>query len=239
MDKKMSKGIIYYTDNRLIEPLFSACQKQILKAGLPVVSVSLKPIVFGQNIVVEGAPGYPTMVSQIITALEASSADADYVFFCEHDVLYHPSHFDFTPPKDSVYYYNMNNWRWDYPREKIIKYNELTSLSQLCVSRKLVLNHFKARMEKMKELGLDKFTRKDPLQARLWGYEPGRKKKNRGGFLDEQSIQWNSDFPNIDIRHQGSFSPPKVKLKDFRASPTGWVETTIDKITDWNLRELL
>src|SRR3972149_11579423 len=107
------KGIIYYTDNRLIEPLFSVCQKYILASGLPIVSTSLAPINFGKNIVVAGKPGYVTMVDQIVTALEASTAD--YVFFCEHDVLYHKSHFDCLPPKDDVYYYNMNNWRWGYP----------------------------------------------------------------------------------------------------------------------------
>ena len=76
----MTKSIIYYTDNRFAKPLFIACQKHILEAGLPIVSVSLKPIKFGQNIVVKGKPGYPSIVNQIVTALEASTAD--YVFFC-------------------------------------------------------------------------------------------------------------------------------------------------------------
>ena len=87
----MSKGIVYYTDNRLEERIFSTCQKHILAADLPIVSVSLQPINFGQNIVVKGEPGYPSMVNQIVTALEATTAD--YVFFCEHDILYHKSHF--------------------------------------------------------------------------------------------------------------------------------------------------
>ena len=49
----MTKGIIYYTDNRLDEPIFSAVQREILKAGLPVVSCSLKPVSFGKNVVLE------------------------------------------------------------------------------------------------------------------------------------------------------------------------------------------
>jgi hypothetical protein len=234
---KMSKGIIYYTDNRLGDTLFSACQKYILAADLPIVSVSLKPIKFGQNIVIKGEPGYPTMVNQIVTALEASTAD--YVFLCEHDILYHKSHFDFLPPDDDVYYYNMNNWRWDYPSNIVIRYDGLTSLSQLCAKRVLVLKHYKARRDKMKEVGLEKFRMNDPHLARLWGYEPGRKKRRNGAFLEEKSDHWSSNFPNIDIRHSGSFSLPKVKLKDFHHKPTGWVETTIDQITDWNLKELL
>ena len=49
----MTKGIIYYTDNRLDEPIFSAVQREILKAGLPVVTCSLKPMPFGENIVLD------------------------------------------------------------------------------------------------------------------------------------------------------------------------------------------
>lgn len=233
----ISKGILYYTDNRLIEPLFSACQRQLLKAGLPIVSASLKPINFGENIVVEGKPGYPTMIDQIVKALEASIAQ--YVFFCEHDVLYHKSHFDFLPPKDDIYYYNMNNWRWGYPSEIIIRYDGLTSLSQLCASRQLVLKHFKARQKKMKEMELEKFQKKDPYLARVWGYEPGRKKKRNGAFLEEKSGEWNSESPNIDIRHVGTFSTSKMRLEQYIHQPKNWIETTIDKVSDWKLRELL
>ncbi|QQG47691.1 MAG: hypothetical protein HY044_01215 [Candidatus Woesebacteria bacterium] len=233
----MTKGIIYYTDNRLIEPLFSICQKYILASGLPITSVSLKPINFGKNIVIEGKPGYPTMVNQIIAALEASSVDC--VFFCEHDVLYHKSHFDFTPSKEDVYYYNMSNWRWGYPSKKIIKYDGLTSLSQLCANRVLLFNHFKARQKRMKELGFEKFREKDPYLARVWGYEPGRKKRRNGAFLEEKNEEWSSKYPNIDIRHVGTFSSSKVRLNQFIHKPTGWIETTIDKIPGWNLKEVL
>jgi hypothetical protein len=232
----MTKGIIYYTDNRLGEPITSIVQKQILTAGLPIVSVSLSPIRFGRNIVLESKPGYISMVNQIITALEASTTD--YVFFCEHDVLYHKSHFDFTPANDDVYYYNMNNWRWDYPTKHLIRYDGLTSLSQLSSNRKLVLNHFLSRREKMKEEGLENFMIKDPHQARIWGYEPGRKKKRNGAFLEEKSDSWSSLFPNIDIRHSDTFSLPKVKPKDFKHAPTGWEENSIDKIPGWDLKKL-
>lgn len=233
---KMSKGIIYYTDNRLSEPIFSIVQQKILESNLPIVSVSLQPIDFGQNIVVAGESGYISMVNQIVTALEASTAEV--VYFCEHDVLYHKSHFDFTPSRDDVYYYNFNNWRWDYPTNRLIKYDELTSLSQLCVSRNLALNHFKLRQREMKQLGLEKFIVKDPHQARLWGYEPGRKKRRNGAFIEEKSDNFNSEYPNIDIRHHGSFTFNKVKLKDFIHPPTNWKETTSDRIPGWNLKKL-
>jgi len=232
------KGIIYYTDNQLIEPLFSAVQKHILASGLPIVSASLRPINFGQNVVVEGVRGYPTMVNQIIAALETSRADC--VFFCEHDILYHKSYFDFVPIRDDTFYYNLNNWRWGYPSNKIIRYDGLTSLSQLCVNRELALRHYKKRRDKMIELGLENFTKKgDPYLARAMGYEPGPRKNHYNEFMAEKSDVWNSEFPNIDIRHVGTFTFSKMRYENFRRPPTGWVETTIDKIDSWNLEELL
>ena len=60
--KTMTKGIIYYTDNKLKEPLFSLVQKYISASELPIVSCSLKPINFGKNIVLENRErSYPTI----------------------------------------------------------------------------------------------------------------------------------------------------------------------------------
>ena len=231
------KGIIYYTDSRIDDPIKSVVMKQLLLTELPIVSVSLEEMNFGRNIVVEGERGYITYTKQIVTALEWSSAE--YVFFCEHDVLYHQSHFDFTPPRDDTYYYNTNDWRWDYPNDRLIRYDGLTSLSQLCVNRKLALDQFKRRLAKIKELGEEAFSTREPDIARKWGYEPGTKKTRNGGFSDDKSERWQSEFPNIDIRHKGTFSPPKTTLESFKHLPTGWVETKVDLIEGWKLKEIL
>ena len=67
------KGIIYYTDNRLQLKIAHACQKQLKKMGLPIVSASLKPMVFGdKNIHLPLERGSLTMFKQILAALEAS-----------------------------------------------------------------------------------------------------------------------------------------------------------------------
>lgn len=230
------KGIIYYTDNRLAEPLFSIVQKQILKAKLPIVSVSLRPLNFGKNIVLNKAPSFLTMLKQITKALEKSTANV--VFFCEHDVLYPTSHFDFTPPRGDLFYYNAHVWRWDYPTDKLITYDRLISLSGLCVDRHFALDHYKRRLQKITELNLDKSTSHEPLWARKWGYEPGTKKIKRGGFSDDDFETWRSKEPLIDIRHKGTFSPPKITLDSFKHRPANWQETTIEKIPGWNLKEL-
>ena len=231
----VDKGIIYYTDNRIGEPIRSMVIDTIKASRLPVTSCSLKPISFGENIVVEGVRSYPTMVKQILTALKHSTAK--YVFFCEHDVLYHKSHFDFTPENDDLYYYNINNWRWDYMNNRAIQYDGLTSLSMLCCNRELAVSHYKLRSRLIEEQELDKLRGREPRWARRFGYEPGTKRKRRGGVSDEVSERWKSELPNIDIRHNKTFSRPKTRLTDFVHQPTGWLEVTIDKIPYWNLNE--
>ncbi len=232
----MEKSIIYYTSNQLGEPIYSIVQKQLLKVGLPIVSVSLKPIDFGENVALNLEPGYLTMMTQIILALERSRTE--YVFFCEHDVLYPLSHFSFTPPRGDIYYYNDHIWRWDYPNDRAITYDRLISLSSLCVNRQLVLNHYLTRLKKIKENQWDLIKKHEPDWARKWGYEPGTKKKKRGGFSDEDFETWKSLEPIIDIRHNGTFSKRKVTLDSFKHQPKGWRETTLDGIFGWNLKGL-
>jgi hypothetical protein len=232
----MKKGIVYYTENRLAEPIFSTVQKYILLSGLPIVSVSLKPINFGINVVLDERPGYITMVKQIIKGLETSTAD--YVFFCEHDVLYPQSHFDFTPQRDDIFYYNANVWRWRYPENEAITYDRLISLSALCVNRMFALNHYQQRMQKIKELNYEYDPRHEPKWARLWGYEPGAKKMRRGGFSDDDFEIWRSEIPLIDIRHGRTFSQSKVTLDSFIHKPVNWQTTSLDKIAGWDLTNI-
>jgi hypothetical protein len=236
MDKKI-KGIIYYTDMRLKEPLFSLVQKYLLQSGLPIVSVSLNhPIKFGENYVFEGNRSYPTMVSQIILSLEKSKAD--YVFFCEHDVLYPKSHFDFTPPLDNIFYYNRNVWRWQLDDETAITYDRMLPLSCLCVNRKFALDHYKARKKMILEKGWNKDRAREPRFARIIGYEPGTKKKRRGGFNDDDFDTWSSTIPVVDVRHRGTFSNPKITIENFKHQPLNWKKIPVELVPGWNLKEL-
>lgn len=233
----MTKGIIYYTDNQLAEPIFSLVQHFITLSGLPITSVSLLPIDFGNNFVLPLKPGFITMIKQIIKALEESKEDV--VYFCEHDVLYPLSHFDFTPEKDNIFYYNDHVWRWRYPDDYLISYDRLISLSGLCVNRKYALEHYQKRLQRIQELQLETQGKREPAWARKWGYEPGTKKKKRGGFSDADFETWTSKQPLIDIRHGKTFSSSKVTLDSFIHQPINWKQVTLDKIPFWDLKGLL
>lgn len=235
----LTKGAIYYTDNRPKSFILEECREQIKRAwGGKIVSVSLDtPVDLGQNIVLTGhTRSYPTMVGQIVTALRA--LDTDIVYFLEHDVLYHPSHFDFTPPRPDLYYYNGHNWRWPIKEEFAITYDYLRSLSQLCCYRQTALNHHLGRLKYIEDMGLEKLPGHEPKWVRNLGYEPGTKPRRKGGFSDENHEMWRSDLPNIDIRHRHTFSPPKYTLDRFKHPPINWRQEPIDNIPYWNLREL-
>ena len=231
-------GIIYYTDNRLDgNIIYQEAQKTVLASGLPIVSCSLKPIDLGMNIVLKDrVRSYPTMALQILTALEA--LETKYVFFAEHDVLYNKTHWDFVPPTDDIYYYNVNNYRWLFPDDYLITYSGLTSLSSLCCNRKLAIAHYKLRLDLIEKWGLDKIRGREPRWARRFGYEPGTKKKRKGGVSDEEHIKRRSALPNIDIRHSLTFSRPKVSVEEFKHVPSDFQRTLITEIPGWDLRKL-
>jgi len=229
------KSICYYTHNICDEKIFKASQETIRRSNLPIVSVSLKPLEnMGKNIVLDLKPGVITYTTQILTALENS--EGKYVFYCEHDVLYSISHFDFTPPTDDTYYYNENVWRWDYPKDRLISYNGLRSLSGMCCNRELALNYYRKKMKLIKEKGWEEG--RDPKWMRIIGYEPG-KLRRRGGFLDEKIEGWRSEYPLIDIRHGGTVTKPKGHLSSFKHQPTGWKEIKISEISGWSFNDIL
>jgi hypothetical protein len=226
-------GIIFYTDNMIGEPIKSTVEKYILESGLPIVSCSLKPLEFGKNIIVHSEPSFLTYMRQIKIALENS--EADNVFFCEHDCLYPKSHFDFTPPRDDIYYYNENVWRWRFGADFAITYDRLISLSGLCVNRKLALDQYNRRIAKALTKPPETNIR-EPSWARSWGYEPGTKKPKNGGFDELAFDTWRSKDPIVDIRHPGTMSKEKVTLDHFKHPPVNWQQIPASEIPSWNLK---
>jgi hypothetical protein len=234
----MTTGAIYYTDWHIDPEIMDICLDQLKKSYRgDIVSVSLKrPLNLGKNIVIDALRSYPTMALQILTALETSTCE--FVFFLEHDVLYHPTHFLFLPERNDIYYYNVNNWRWGFGNLTAITYDDLTSLSSLCCNRELAIRHYKYRLELIEKWQLDKIRSREPRWARLFGYEPGTKKRKNGGVTDEEHIKRCSELPNIDIRHRYTFSQPKITLESFKHKPETWREEPIENIPGWDLKKI-
>lgn len=243
------KGIIYYTDNELPDAIANPVQEQLFKISkeknIPIVSSSLKPMNFGAKNVYSPdlKRGIITLFTQILRALEASTADI--VFFCEHDVLYHPSHFDFVPKRRLAYYYNVNVWKVRLSDGHSLKVDDIKQLSGLCGYRKNLIRHYRKRLEIIEKRRREIIAAGKPLEhegvSKYMGYEPGMHSYPRG--VDDHPVRtWRSDYPNIDIRHEQNFTKSRWRKEDFKDKKytKGWTETSADKIPGWEgLAEIL
>lgn len=214
----MPKSIVYYTDHNLPSDLADLCAAQLNRAagGLEIVTVGLnKPADFGnENITLVGVRGVLTMHHQILAGLE--KARGDIVFMAEHDVLYHPSHFEFEPERQDTFYYNTHVWHARYPDGFSVFY-DAQQVSGLCASRALLLEYYTKRIGQLKADGFNRH------------YEPGLHQTVGGQLVQD----WLSEYPNIDVRHGENLTPSKWSPGDFRNPryARGWRES--DTVPGW------
>nr|NIP27595.1 hypothetical protein [Phycisphaerae bacterium]NIS53913.1 hypothetical protein [Phycisphaerae bacterium]NIX31409.1 hypothetical protein [Phycisphaerae bacterium] len=190
--------------------------KHYFKTG-PIVSVTHFPTDFGQNIVVDWPSSVLSMFKQVLLGLE--TIEADVIYLAEHDVIYHPSHFRFTPPKKDVFYYNHNSWRVrTKDGQAVFYYTKKTS--QVCGYKDMFVEHYRNRVKKVEAEGF----------RRAMGYEPGTHKPPRG-FDHFTSDVYESKHPNVDIRHANNLTWSRFKKSQFRRQPKGW--QLADEIPHW------
>jgi hypothetical protein len=222
-----TKGIVYYTDSQLDHRIACGVRGQLEKAELPIVSVSLKPLNWQKNITLDLERSKLTMFKQILAGLEASTADI--IFFCEHDVLYDPSHFDFMPEKEDVYYYNENVWKVDANNDHKPIHYDCKQTSALCAYRETLITHYRERVRRVESDG----------HSNKMGYEPGT--HNREERIDDlKSESWFSPVPNIDIRHDGNLTKSRWSKEQFRSQRNckNWQEA--DEVPGWeSYKELI
>jgi len=105
----MNATVLYYTSNREHPEFEARVRKTILDncGGLPIISVSHRPIDFGRNICVGdvGVSGF-NMFRQVLMGCEA--ADTEFIISAEADCIYPKSYFEFKPERNDVCYRNSN-----------------------------------------------------------------------------------------------------------------------------------
>lgn len=234
---KLTKGLIYYTDNRanpIIRDL--VCKNlNVIANGHEIVSTSLAPVEFGRNIVLPLQRGILTMFKQILAGLEASTADI--AFLVEHDVLYHPSHFDFIPTRKDVYYYNEHTYKVDFiTGQAVFYYTKQTS--GLCAYRELLVEHYRKRIAKCEQNARDIASTGQPVKndgfSRHMGFEPGCHSYPRG--VDNYAAErWMAPFPNLDIRHDKNLTLTRWSQDGFRDKKAcqGW--DLVDTVPGWGV----
>lgn len=189
--KNLKKGIVYYTNNVIDGSLLDKENKMFIKdSGLDIVSVSHKPIDFGKNIVVDKPSCGQSLLEQVIIGIENS--DADYIYLCEHDCLYHPSHFGYITDRIA---YNSNVYSLNYKGYQHSK--RLFPLSSMSGEKGLLLDAMKDKLAICKNNG-----------GKIHIYEPGRGEGKYGKGFNVDSYE--SEFPIIDVRHNKTFTSRKV-----------------------------
>lgn len=225
IQRKPTKAAIYYTCNSHDPLLEQAARANLRRStnGHELGCVSLQRTDFGDwTVVLDREKSGGTMHYQILAGLERSTAD--YVFLCESDVFYSASHFEFTPPRDDTFYYNTNVWRVRWEDGHAVRTDGLQQVSGICASRKLLLEHYRKRIQLM-EQGDGQF------DVKRMAYEPG----TRGKFGDEKIANWQSEFPNLDITgHGNTLTTPHFTIDSFRNKKyaEGWQETD-DALPGW------
>jgi len=222
MTGKPTKALVYYTDNHAPAYILETCQKQLNRCmetwKFPIISVSQKPIDFGQNIVMDLERSVLSLYKQVLRGLEESTAEV--IFLIEHDILYHPSHFDFTPERKDVFYYNRNRWPVCADTGKAVFYHS-NCPSMLCAHRELLIKHYQQVVE---------IVERDGWKSK-YGFSPPR------GLPKELRIgkykTYMAEYPCIDIRHSKTLTRKRMDKSEFRSerSCRGWTEA--EEVPGW------
>jgi len=136
------KTIIYYTGNNEDEKFENKIKKNILKVkgDLPIISVSQKPIDFGENICVgDVGQTYLNAFRQVLIGCEA--ATTPFVVMAESDCLYPAKgYFDFQPSDQNIIYSYSNVWiMWNREnRERF--YAHGTTHGSVIYGREFIIN---------------------------------------------------------------------------------------------------
>jgi len=189
----VSKSVIYYTNNICDENIFNTVLLRLKKitGGMEQISVSHKKVDFGKNIVVHLPSTKESILRQIYAGVNECTSDV--VYLAEHDVLYHPSHFEFVPKNPWQFFYNTNIWQLD-SKIGVALFKKSKRTSQLVVYRKALKEYF---VQLFKRIDTEGYKQR-------WGIAP--KTHRIDGISNSGLKTFSSALPNVDIRHENNIS---------------------------------
>ena len=186
---------LYITANHAPEHFTQALRKQLLLAlgDLPLVSVSKKPMNFGDNLCVGDTPrSQANIYRQVLVGLRAVATHC--VAICEDDVLYSPEHFKFRP-RPNHWGYNMNAWSLFTWGEPIFHYKApggRRNLNGLICETDLLIEHLEERFRLWPD--------DSKININIFG-EPG-KYDNQLGTTPYPSEYFYVNPPNVVFSHE-------------------------------------
>ncbi len=214
--------VIYYTANVLKEPFATKVREILWKAkeNLPLISVSQKPMDYGQNIIVDFPRSYLSIYKQILVG--AKAATTEFVALAEDDCLYSKEHFFTFRPKLDEFAYDMARWSiysWSKPAIFSIKYR--ISNSTLIAPRELLISALEERFAK--------FPDESKIPLRFFS-EPGKYEKYLG-VTTQKIKQFTSKCPCV------VFSHPEAIGYDYLGNRKGLGELQAYDIPFWGKAE--
>ena len=189
---------IYYTANVISDYFAENTRKQLLEAseGRPLISVSLKPIDFGDNLWTDNERSHVNIYRQAL--IGAQAAETKYIALCEDDVLYSKEHFRYRPTTGR-FAYNLGTWAvytWQDPPMFNHKGGGRINLNSLICERKLFIDAMEERFEKYPDETL--------VNTNLWA-EPGKYERQLGVTVRETEVFYTNP-PNIVFSHEDELS---------------------------------
>lgn len=202
-----SNTIIYYTANRE-DPAFEQKIIDNIKANrgdVPVISVSQKPLDFGENICV-GDVGFSYQNEFRQIYLGAKKATTPFIIFTESDVLYPPDYFKFVPPNENDCYRNDNVWMVWNDGSKYAYHKRYSDGATIC-GRELFIREFEKFYAEFPEWSVGKpLKRKGPLsryQRTMFSSQPCISFKTGNGMAWSATII-NEEQPQETLPYWGS-----------------------------------
>jgi hypothetical protein len=196
MSKTSDFSIVYYTANHIPESFANSVRKQLLKSakGIPIISVSQKPIDFGYNICV-GDIGRSALNIYRQATLGAKNAKTKFVAFCEDDVLYSLFHFNYTP-SENTFAYDDNIWNiYTWTKPPVFSYKGRINMNGLICERELFITVMEERFKKYNE---------DNFPTHLFG-EPGRYERQMKVKVNKAKF-YHSKEPSVKFSHPTELS---------------------------------
>lgn len=140
--------VLYYTANSLKEP-FATKVRDILwkaKGEHSLISISQKPMDYGENIVVNFPRAYISIYKQILVG--AKAAKTKFVAMAEDDCLYSKEHFDLRPKVDE-FGYDKARWSiYSWSNPPVYSYKDRISNSTMIAPRELLIEALEERFAK-------------------------------------------------------------------------------------------
>jgi hypothetical protein len=198
--------VIYYSANRIEERFAEKVRRHLEEtaAGLPIISVTQKPVALGRNICL-GDIGFSTWNVYWQVLVGAMHADTPWVACAEDDTLYTDEHFAARPPHD-VFWYNLNRW-WVEP-QAVYRWRNRAAMMTCVASRSLMVETLSTRFKAYPEPIFDK------KKLRSWG-EPGRYEGNLN-LPQVRREMFSTMLPVVTFDHKGSLYGIRRWNKDDR-----------------------